>query len=139
MTKILTTQSEIVVNIANLEEWSRYWQFWGTYTVPVPLFNTENNFGWLQNYVSPYSWGGLSLLIKFLDVNFKDPVEILHIKAKHLTEQTKCHRVSKLFPVFKRNTNDVFAFKQNLFPGWSTLQLSLYHHCNQDKKIIFFS
>lgn len=26
---------------------------------------------------------------------------------------------------------------KNLFPGWSTLQLSLYHHCNQDKKIIF--
>ena len=78
-------------------------------------FIQQNNFGWLQNYVSPYSWGGLSLLIKFLDVNFKDPVQILHIKAKHLTEQTKCHRVSKLFPVFKRNTNDVFAFMQKSF------------------------
>ena len=78
-------------------------------------FIQQNNFGWLQNYVSPYSWGGLSLLIKFLDVNFKDPVQILHIKTKCLTEQTKCNRVSKLFPVFKRNTNYVFAFKQKSF------------------------
>ena len=57
----------------------------------------------------------MSLLIKFLDVNFKDLVQILHIKAKRLTEQTKCHQVSKLFPVFKRNTNNVFAFKQKSF------------------------
>lgn len=90
MIKILTTQSKIVVNIANLEEWSRYWQFWGTYTVPVPLFNKIIIF-WLITKLC------LTLLLRRFGFTYKIPWCKLQGSCANSSHKSKAsHRANEM-------------------------------------------